>query len=116
MANPVGAPRIHDRDELLSKLMQYIENTTIPIVAEFAYQQGLHREQLYDMPELSYALKQCINKKEAQLEKLALNGDVNCSMAIFSLKQIGWKDTHETTLAGDAKRPIHLNATGDAGL
>jgi hypothetical protein len=39
----------------------------------------------------------CIAKKEGALERMALEGKVNTSMAIFSLKQLGWKDTHEQT-------------------
>lgn len=85
-------PREWDRDELVNALHQYIDSTDIPIVAEFAYQNGLHRQQLYDMDELSDALKACTSKKEAALERKALAGDVNCTMAIFSLKQLGWKD------------------------
>ena len=96
--------------------MQYIETTDVPIVSEFAYKNGLNRTSVYDIPELADALKLCIAKKEAALEAGALRGQLNCSMAIFSLKQIGWKDTHETTLAGDSKRPIHLTANGDSGL
>lgn len=96
----VGRPREHDRDELLANLLKYIAETTIPIVSEFAYQNGLHRQQLYDMPELSDALKICITKKEAALESLGLSGAVNTTMAIFSLKQIGWRDTQSLEHTG----------------
>src|SRR5208337_927506 len=107
-----GAPRKHDRDALVAKFLEYIENTAIPIVAEFAILNGLHREQVYDMPELAYALKRCISKKEMALEQKALAGEVNCSMAIFSLKQIGWSDKQETTLRGDPKAPLALILNG----
>lgn len=99
-------PREWDREELRIALLDYIERTPIPIAAEFAYTNGLHRQQLYEMEELSDALKQCITKKEAALESQALNGSVNCTMAIFSLKQLGWKDTHEQTHKGDASAPL----------
>lgn len=105
-----GAPRIHDREELLAKFTQYIDSTDIPIVSEFAYTNGLHRQQLYDMPELSDALKRCITKKETALERKALSGDVNCTMAIFSLKQLGWSDKQETVHKGDGAAPIFITA------
>lgn len=110
-----GRPREWDREELANSLMQYIESNDIPTVAGFAYSHGLHREQVYEMPELSYGLKLLIAKKEHALETKALTGDVNCSMAIFSLKQIGWKDTHENTIQGKGGGPIVISST-DAEL
>jgi hypothetical protein len=108
-------PREWDRAELLDALHKYIDETPIPIVAEFAAQNGLHRQQLYDMEELSDALKACTFKKEAGLERMALNGDVNSTMAIFSLKQLGWSDKQETTHKGDTTAPLIFSQT-DAGL
>lgn len=90
-----GRPREHDRAALLAAFELYIAQTTIPIVAEFAVSQGLHRQQLYEIDELSDAIKLCVSKKEVALEKGALSGDLNCTMAIFSLKQIGWKDAQK---------------------
>ena len=52
----------------------------------------IERQYLYDNQMFSTLLKKCIAKKEANLEKGALTGKLNPSMAIFSLKQIGWKD------------------------
>jgi hypothetical protein len=103
---PAGRPQEHDREELLRKLLAYIAETEIPIVAEFAAQSGLYRQQLYDMPELSDALKSCISKKEGALERQALAGKVNCTMAIFSLKQLGWKDTQSHEHGGPNGGPI----------
>lgn len=111
----MARPREWDRAELVESLLQYVETTEIPKVAEFAYLHGLHREQVYEMPELSYGLKLLITKKEHALEGKALSGDVNCSMAIFSLKQIGWKDTHDHTLGSDKNRPVVISKT-DAEL
>ena len=77
-------------------LENYIDNTDIPIVAEFAYMNNLSRQSLYDYSEeFSSLLEKAISKKEAALERKALNGDVNVSMAIFSLKQLGWSDKRQ---------------------
>jgi len=84
--------------ELADKFAQYIDETTIPIVAEFAYLNNVLREQLYDWPEFATLLKRCKEKKESQLEKGALGNKVNVSMAIFSLKQLGWSDKQDINL------------------
>lgn len=111
----MARPREWDRAELREALLQYVESTDIPIVAEFAYQNGLHRQQLYDMEELSDALKACTSKKEAALERQALAGDVNVTMAIFSLKQLGWKDVQGREHSGAGGGPIVITST-DAEL
>jgi len=96
----MARPREWDREALCEEFFQYVENTDIPIVAEFAYTRGISRDQLYAMEELSDALKACIAKKEFALESKALKGDVNCTMAIFSLKQLGWKDVQQREHSG----------------
>jgi hypothetical protein len=93
----MAAPRQWDREILLAQFMGYIEATPIPIVVEFCALAGCGRQYLYRYPEFSEAIEMCIAKKEGALERMALEGKVNTSMAIFSLKQLGWKDTHEQT-------------------
>ena len=100
---PRGRPRVHDRQQLLELLEQYIANTPIPILAEFAYLNNLHSQQLYEFPELSDAIKKAISKKEAALEMGGLTGSLNPSMAIFSLKQLGWADSQKTVTEHEIK-------------
>lgn len=91
----MARPKVYKDDyinELADKYREYIDTTDIPIVAEFAYQNGIERTLLYDREELSTLTKMCIMKKEAQLERKSLQGEVNTTQAIFSLKQLGWKD------------------------
>jgi len=111
----MARPREWNREELLEALIDYTEKTDIPIIADFAYKHGVRRDYLYDMPELSNALKACIEKKEAALETQALSGKVNCTMAIFSLKQLGWTDRNDLTVKGDKAHPLTLTHA-DAGL
>ncbi len=108
----VGAPRHYDRVALAISLEKYINDTEIPILAEFAYQNNVLRETLYDMPELSTLIKRCMTKKESQLERKTLAGETNTPMAIFSLKQLGWSDKNETMHKGDPKAPIALVLNG----
>jgi len=77
------------------EMRAYTEETDIPIMAEFAYTHGYPREELYKHPELSHSIKNMMSKKESQLEKMALLGVVNSTMAVFSLKQLGWRDKQE---------------------
>ena len=94
MARPRSRTQTQD-EELFDKFKKYIDNTTLPIIAEFAYMNEIDRNYLYDNAIFSTLLKRCIAKKEANLEKGALTGKLNPSMAIFSLKQLGWKDRKE---------------------
>ncbi len=80
-------------EEIISKIENYIDETEIPIVVEFCYKNNIRKQRLYDIPEFSDCIKRLINKKEAQLERLGL--EKNNTMAIFSLKQLGWRDTQE---------------------
>lgn len=101
-----GRPRKYDRKQLLTEFSQYIEDNDIPILAEFAYQHDLDKQILYEWEEFFYLVKRCVQKKETALERLALKQRVNVTMAIFSLKQLGWSDKQETTHKGDAAHPI----------
>jgi hypothetical protein len=96
--------------ELLLKFESYIAREKVPIVAEFASQTGILRDWLYDQPDFSTLLKKCVQKKEAGLERLALKNNCNTSMAIFSLKQLGWTDKHDHTadLSITVKLPDNL--------
>jgi hypothetical protein len=107
----MARPREWDRAELLEKLIQYVDSSEIPILAEFAHEHGVLRQRMYEWPELEDAIKACVQKKEMALEKKALNGSVNCTMAIFSLKQLGWTDKNEQTHKGDKANPIMISNT-----
>lgn len=111
----MARPREYDRESLLLELEQYYEATPIPIIARFASDHDVPRELLYDWDEFSTLLKRCIAKKEAALEEKALSGDINVTMAIFSLKQLGWTDRTEQTVQGKGGGPIVISST-DAEL
>jgi hypothetical protein len=95
-----------DANMLAEKLLVYIKEKCespkeYPILAEFAYQQDILRERMYEIAEtknggrLSYAIKKCSQAKEFRLESLCSRNKINPSMAIFSLKQLGWKDNKD---------------------
>lgn len=108
--------------EIIDAMEEYTTSASIPILAEFAYQFGLTNVQcFYEVPDLMEAKSRLMMKKEYQLEKGALSGQINSSMAIFSLKQMGWKDKieNETRLGniegedGASLKIEFVNAHGD---
>ena len=103
MAKVGRPPKVPEADmpELVQKFADYIDETDIPIIAEFAYKTDVPRTWLYDRQEFSALLKKCIDKKEAALERGTLKGELNPAMAIFSLKQMGWKDKQELEHSGE---------------
>jgi hypothetical protein len=91
--------------ELAKRLEGYIDETDVPILKEFAHMSHISSQRLYDFEkvneEFSEAIKRLRDKKEAQLEKLGLLNVLNPTMAIFSLKQMGWKDRKEIAHEGE---------------
>lgn len=112
MARPRSRTQTQD-EQLFDRFKKYIDNTTLPIIAEFAYMNDIERQYLYDNEMFSTLLKKCIAKKEANLEKGALTGKLNPSMAIFSLKQIGWKDKQADELQQQPVINISLKGVSD---
>ena len=88
-------------EEIKQAMNDYTDKTAIPILAEFAFLYGIRRQTLYDQPDLSDSTKRMMEKKEFQTEKMALAGKVNPSFAIFSLKQMGWRDRFEHEHTGN---------------
>ena len=111
MARDVGRPVEYTPEriqEIKDAIERYIQETEVPIVAEFAYLNNIRRAILYEIPELSYSVSKLTDKKEAVLEKGGLLGDYNASMAKFSLAQLGWSEKQETKVTGDI--PVSISA------
>jgi hypothetical protein len=103
MTRKVGRPRTYSKEqieEIKEKLSNYIDNSSVPIIAEFAYQNDIPRQTFYDYEEFSTLIKKLLDKKEAQLERGALSSILNSTMAVFSLKQLGWRDKQEIQVGG----------------
>lgn len=110
----VGRPLKYNAEEIetiKTEFINYIRETDIPIIAEFAYQNNVPRDAIYDYAEFSALKKLCIEKKESQLEKMGLAGQVNVTMAIFSLKQLGWSDKTQTEITGKDGGAIQINTS-----
>lgn len=98
MARTGRPPKVNIED-LINGVDDYLEKANPPIVAEYAHINGITRQYIYELAkkdeQLSDAIKKISEAKEVMLEKKALKGQYNASMAIFSLKQLGWKDRQE---------------------
>lgn len=81
--------------ELVERFREYIKETDLPIIAEFAYQNEIDKTIIYDKDEFSTLRKMATAKKEAKLERATLTGEYNPTMAVFSLKQLGWTDKQQ---------------------
>ncbi|MDI6788427.1 MAG: hypothetical protein QME51_08660, partial [Planctomycetota bacterium] len=89
-------PKVIDKEKTLIALEKYIKTTDIPILAEFCYRNYISDDFLQDHPQVfGGAIKNLKMKKQTKLERYALEGKIEKTMAIFSLKQMGWRDNHE---------------------
>lgn len=98
-----GRPPKHSDEQiakLVAKFRTYIEHTELPIIAEFAYQNEISKQTMYEKDEFATLIKMATAKKEAALERKTLSGEYNATMAVFSLKQLGWRDKQELEHSG----------------
>ena len=104
--------------ELVAAANLYADTAPIPIVKEFAMQVGYPYTYLYELaakhPTFHEALRRIVDMKEIILEKGALTGELDRSMAIFSLKQIGWRDQPQENKQNDDKLDELLRSITDA--
>lgn len=81
------------------------EKDTFPIIKEFALRMGISYNRLVERcqesEELSNAIKAIGDTKQIVLERGAMTGKYHPSMAIFSLKQMGWRDKPDADEIGN---------------
>ena len=96
----MGRPCKVKIEDLINDADEYIATADPPIVAEYAHLHGITRQYLYELAgkdkNLSDTIKKISESKEVVLEKKGLSGEYTASVAIFSLKQLGWKDSNDT--------------------
>ncbi len=112
MGHPVTVYTPERLAEIKQAMEEYIKNSAIPILAEFAFNNDIRRQTLYEIPELADTRKKMMEKKEFQIEKMAMTNKINSTFAIFSLKQMGWRDKHEIETKGTVT--VYLDKDSDA--
>ena len=101
----MARPKIYIIKDIVKIIDNYVKETDLPILKEVCYQNGWRYESIMNLEpkeeDLDDAIKRLVNKKEAELERGGLTGKYNNTMAIFSLKQLGWKDKQEEEFKKD---------------
>ncbi|MDD4001040.1 MAG: hypothetical protein PHX62_09165 [Bacilli bacterium] len=110
MARP-KSPK-YELEFMLSTLEDYTNNTDIPILKEVCYQNYWNADYVLELgrkdDEISRAIKRLLDKKETQLERKGLNKEIDKTVAIFSLKQLGWKDKQEISFGEEQADEISI--------
>lgn len=106
MARPISEK--YQIDFVLKTMQEYIEKTELPIFKEVCYQNHWDTARIYQLgnenEELLDTIKELTNKKEVELERGGLTGKYNSTMAVFSLKQLGWKDKQDIEVNSGNKK------------
>lgn len=95
----MARPSTGKYDNLINDIREYTKNTDYPILKELCYLKHYNYDTIMkyqrDNEELMQSIKELLYKKEAFLEKNGLLGNINSTMSVFTLKQLGWRDKIE---------------------
>lgn len=90
---------------LAQRFWEYILATPYPTIAEFCFNERIHRQRLYEKPVLDYLREFLACKKENYLERQLLyvtrDDGSRTTGLIFALKQLGWRDQPEDAGPGN---------------
>ena len=95
MARPVSGKY----DNLVKDIQEYTAKTDYPILKELCYLKHYNYDTIMKMQrddeELMQSIKELLYKNEAYLEYNGVHGKLSNTMAVFALKQLGWRDIQE---------------------
>lgn len=95
----MARPSTGKYDNLIQDIVEYTNNTEYPILKELCYQKHYNYDYIMQMQrgneELSQSIKELLYKKETHLEREGIKGNLAQTMAVFTLKQLGWRDQIE---------------------
>ena len=99
-------------DNLRQDIIDYTEQTEYPILKELCYLKHYNYDYVMQLQrtneELSQSIKELLYKKESYLEREGIKGNLAQTMAVFTLKQLGWRDNIEVK-AENANRITIVN-------
>ncbi|MCK9576421.1 MAG: DNA-packaging protein [Clostridia bacterium] len=108
----MAANQKYKTENLVALLDKYTNDTDIPILKEVCYQNYLNYDTImkYQRTDelLMQSIKRLLDKKESQLERKGLNKEIDRTVAIFSLKQLGWKDKQEISFGEEQADEIDI--------
>lgn len=103
----MGRPPKYNVEAMIDIIDDYTNQTDIPVLKEVCYKNYWVYDTVLDLQnkheDLFHSIKRLLDKKEANLEIMGLRGEIDKTMAVFSLKQLGWKDRQEIAVSDDAK-------------
>lgn len=95
----MARPKTGKYDNLIQDIIDYTEQTEYPILKELCYLKHYNYDYVMQLQrnneELSQPIKELLYKKESYLEREGIKGNLAQTMAVFTLKQLGWKDNIE---------------------
>jgi len=98
----MARPRTYIPEDIAGELLNYIETTEDPMIAEYCLLEGSPtKDTLYRLAKectvLSDSIKRCHEKQQIRTVRKAESGEINTTFAIFKLKQkcYGWTDKQE---------------------
>ena len=95
----MARPKTGRYDNLRQDIIDYTEKTEYPILKELCYLKHYNYDYVMqlqrDNEELSQSIKELLYKKESYLEREGIKGNLAQTMAVFTLKQLGWRDNIE---------------------
>lgn len=103
-------------DNLIQDINEYADTTDFPILKELCYLKNYNYDTVMKYQkqneDIKAAVKRLLYKKEAYLEREGLKGTINPTMAVFSLKQLGWRDKQDTDDKEQAKNGVITDLIG----
>ena len=95
----MARPKTGKYDNLIDDIIEYTENTEYPILKELCYLKHYNYDTVMKMQrdniDLMQSIKELLYKKESYLEREGIKGNIAQTMAVFTLKQLGWRDQVE---------------------
>ena len=108
----MARPKTGKYDNLVQDIIDYTEQTEYPILKELCYLKHYNYDYVMQLQraneELSQSIKELLYKKESYLEREGIKGNLAQTMAVFTLKQLGWRDNIEVK-AENANRITIVN-------
>ena len=102
---------ICDMKDLVDEIMASEEFRNIPDrISTYEYVCKILNGRLLEQNDdrLDTSIKNLVNAKEYMLERLGLKGKINSTLAVFSLKQLGWRDQQQVDVGTDTKKSIKI--------
>lgn len=112
----MARPNTGKYDNLIKDINEYAENTEYPILKELCYLKDYNYDTVMKMQrndeKLMQSIKKLLYKKESYLEREGVKGTINQTMAVFTLKQLGWRDKQPDEEEKEMKNGIITDLLG----